>query len=105
MCWTETQRNWTSTKFDRTSTVGDIENLSVTDEFVCDGVSDKFTLTWLASPDKKSITPLLDGKLVFGSDYTVEYYQVKVSQTGIDVPVLSQLGDWSNINPCTDIPE
>ena len=88
------RKNIIGMKFDRTSTVGDVNNLTVTDEFTCDGVTNKFTLTWLASPDKTSITPLLDGKLIFGSDYTVEYYQVKVSQTGIDVPQTFPKYSW-----------
>ena len=88
------RKNIIGMKFDRTSTVGDIIDLTVTDEFVCDGTLDKFTLTWLASPDKRTITPLLDGKLIFGADYTIEYYQVKVSQTGIDIPQAFPKFSW-----------
>jgi hypothetical protein len=88
------RKNIIGMKFDRTSTVGDIVDLTVTDEFVCDGTLDKFTLTWLASPDKRTITPLLDGKLIFGADYTIEYYQVKVSQTGIDIPQAFPRNSW-----------
>ena len=88
------RKNIIGMKFDRTSAVGDLTNLTVTDEFLCDGTLDKFTLTWLASPDKKTITPLLDGKLVFGTDYTIEYYQVKVSQSGIDIPQAFPRNSW-----------
>jgi hypothetical protein len=88
------RKNIIGMKFDRTSTVGDIIDLTVTDEFVCDGTLDKFTLTWLASPDKRTITPLLDGKLIFGADYTIEYYQVRVSQTGIDIPQAFPKYSW-----------
>ena len=88
------RKNIIGMKFDRTSTVGDIVDLSVSDEFLCDGTLDKFTLTWLASPDKRTITPLLDGKLIFGADYTIEYYQVKVSQAGIDVPQAFPRNSW-----------
>ena len=88
------RKNIIGMKFDRTSVVGDLVNLTVTDEFLCDGTSDKFTLTWLATPDKKTITPLLDGKLVFGTDYTIEYYQVKVSQTGINIPQAFPRNSW-----------
>lgn len=88
------RKNIIGMKFDRTSTVGDIVDLTVTDEFLCDGTLDKFTLTWLASPDKRTITPLLDGKLIFGADYTIEYYQVKVSQTGIDIPQAFPRNSW-----------
>jgi hypothetical protein len=88
------RKNIIGMKFDRTSVVGDLVDLTVTDEFLCDGTADKFTLTWLASPDKKTITPLLDGKLVFGTDYTIEYYQVKVTQTGIDIPQAFPRNSW-----------
>ena len=88
------RKNIIGMKFDRTSTVGDIIDLTVTDEFVCDGTLDKFTLTWLATPDKRTITPLLDGKLIFGADYTIEYYQIKVSQNGIDIPQAFPRNSW-----------
>ena len=88
------RKNIIGMKFDRTSVVGDLVDLTVTDEFLCDGTADKFTLTWLASPDKKTITPLLDGKLVFGTDYTIEYYQVKVTQTGINIPQAFPINSW-----------
>lgn len=89
------RKNTIGIKFDRTSTIGDISNITtVTDEFLCDGITDKFTLTWLASADKRTIIPLLDGKLVFSADYTVEYYQIKVSQTGIDIPQAFPNNSW-----------
>ena len=88
------RKNIIGMKFDRTSTVGDLVDLTVTDEFLCDGTADKFTLTWLASPDKRTITPLLDGKLIFGADYTIEYYQVKVSHTGINIPQAFPRTSW-----------
>lgn len=88
------RKNIIGMKFDRTSVVGDIVDLTVTDEFLCDGTLDKFTLTWLASPDKRTVTPLLDGKLIFGADYTIEYYQVRVSQTGIDIPQAFPRNSW-----------
>jgi hypothetical protein len=37
---------------------------------------------------------LLDGKLVFGTDYTIEYYQVKVTQSGIDIPQAFPRNSW-----------
>jgi hypothetical protein len=88
------RKNIIGMKFDRTSTVGDIVDLTVSDEFVCDGTSDKFVLTWLASPDKRSITPLLDGKLIFSADYTIEYYQIKVAQADIDVQKAFPKNSW-----------
>ena len=88
------RKNTIRMKFDRTSTIGDISNIPVTDEFLCDGTADKFILTWLASADKRTIIPLLDGKLVFSADYTLEYYQVKVSPTGIDIPRAFPNNSW-----------
>ena len=89
------RKNIIGLKFDRTSTVGDLTNLTVTDEFLCDGTLDKFTLSWLASPDKQNIIPLLDGKLVFGTDYTIEYYQIAEENVGIDVPRTFPENSWT----------
>jgi hypothetical protein len=91
---TNTRKNTIGMKFDRTSSVGDITELTVTDEFLCDGTSDAFTLTWLASPDKRKITPLLDGKLVFGSDYTIEYYKIKIEHSGLNVKGAFPKNSW-----------
>ena len=88
------RKNIIGMKFDRTSLNGDLIDLTVTDEFICDGTLDKFTLTWLASPDKKTITPLLDGKLIYGTDYTIEYYQTKVSDRYVDVDKSFPKGSW-----------
>ena len=93
------RKNIIGMKFDRTSIEGDIIDLTVTDEFVCDGTADKFTLTWLASPDKKSIIPLLDGKLVFSVDYTIEYYQIKVANTGMDLDQAFPSNSWEGESP------
>jgi hypothetical protein len=89
------RKNIIGLKFDRTSTVGDLTNLTVTDTFICDGTLDKFTLSWLASPDKQNITPLLDGKLVFGTDYTIEYYQIAEENVGIDVSRTFPENSWT----------
>jgi len=89
-----TRKNLIGMKFDRTSAIGELVNTTVTDEFLCDGVTNKFTLTWLASPDKKTITPLLDGKLIFGADYTIEYYQIKVEKDGINIPGAFPRNSW-----------
>jgi len=61
-------------KFDRTNKRDQIGNLSVTDNFVCNGSDNKFVLNWLAEPDKFKIDVSLDGGSVLRSDYTIEYY-------------------------------
>lgn len=68
------RKNLIGIKFDRVSADNEIGITSVTDTFVCSGEQDKFVLTWLAEPNKLTIIPLLDGKLVLSTDYTIEYY-------------------------------
>jgi hypothetical protein len=88
------RKNIIGLKFDRTSVEGDLVDVDAYDEWVCDGSSDKFTLTWLANPDKSTIVPLLDGKLIFSTDYTIEYYQVKVSPDQFDVAGAFPKSSW-----------
>lgn len=69
------RKNLIEMKFDRVSVSSEINNEEVTYTFPpCSGVDNKFVLPWLASPDKTTIVPLLDGKLVLSTDYTIEYY-------------------------------
>jgi hypothetical protein len=68
------RKNLIGIKFDRVSATNEIGIIRVADTFVCSGEHDKFVLTWLAEPDKLNIIPLLDGKLVLSTDYTIEYY-------------------------------
>ena len=61
-------------KFDRTSSVSQINSTQYVDEFVCNGSETEFVLSWLATPDKSTITVTLDGTYVLTSDYTIQYY-------------------------------
>ena len=86
-------------KFDRVSSTGDLTNLNATDEFVCDGTTDKFILSWLPSPDKTTIVPLLDRKLIFEADYTIEYYQVNTENIKNDVTKMFPTNSWEGERP------
>ena len=68
------RKNSITIKFDRVSTVDQIGDLQVTDQFVCDGSQNEFALNWLAQPNKQKINITLDGDLVLIADYTVVYY-------------------------------
>ena len=68
------RKNLIGMKFDRVSADNEIGITRVTDSFVCSGEQDTFVLTWLAEPNKWNINPTLDGKLIFSTDYTIEYY-------------------------------
>jgi hypothetical protein len=61
-------------KFDRTSRHPQLRNVTATDNFHCNGSDTEFILSWLAEPDKAKISVTLDGSLVLGADYTIEYY-------------------------------
>jgi hypothetical protein len=61
-------------RFDRISKKSEIEDISVTDTFICQGDKNKFILSWLADFDKLKIVPTVDGKLVLSADYNIEYY-------------------------------
>lgn len=61
-------------KFDRTSRQPQLRNITTTDNFHCNGSDTEFVLSWLAEPDKSKISVSLDGSLVLGADYTIEYY-------------------------------
>lgn len=61
-------------KFDRITDRPEIGNTEVTDRFVCNGSNNSFELSWLAFPDKKSITVTLNGLRVLWADYKLVYY-------------------------------
>ena len=61
-------------KFDRISRHPQLQNITATDSFYCNGSDSEFILSWLAEPDKSKIDVTIDGSLVLGADYTVEYY-------------------------------
>jgi hypothetical protein len=68
------RKNTVGIKFDRVGTGYELGDTTVTETFVCSGDANKFVLSWLAEPNKSNITPLVDGKLVLATDYTIEYY-------------------------------
>jgi hypothetical protein len=74
---TEIRKNIIGFKFDRVGVNNEIGTVRTEDVFVCPGDRDRFTLTWLAEPDKSTITPTLDGKLILATEYTIEYYTEK----------------------------
>jgi hypothetical protein len=67
--------NKISMKFDRISrkALAGYQN-QTTDRFLCDGIKDKFVLNWLVCPNKSKINILLDGVLVFNSEYSIQYF-------------------------------
>jgi len=69
------RKNKIGLRFDRISKGVEITDTYVTDKFDCTGEQNSFVLTWLANPDKSTITPTIDGKLVFATDYKLEYYK------------------------------
>jgi hypothetical protein len=73
----KTRKNTIGIKFDRVNPKSELVNVRVVDTFICSGSVNEFVLTWLANPDKLSIVPTLDGKLILGDDYTIEYYTEK----------------------------
>ena len=61
-------------KFDRVSRTTEIDTLSASDSFVCNGTDAEFTLSWEAETDKSKISVTLDGSLILSADYLVEDY-------------------------------
>lgn len=61
-------------KFDRINRYNQIGNINTSDSFVCNGVQNEFVLSWLAEPNKNSITVTLDKVRVLSADYTISYY-------------------------------
>lgn len=70
----EVRKNKIGIKFDRISKNVEILDVDVVDKFECDGEQNSFVLTWLANPDKSTIVPTIDGKLIFATDYRLEYF-------------------------------
>jgi hypothetical protein len=60
--------------FDRISTYNDIGDLLVTDYFTANNVKNKFTLSWLAQPDKSKISVYFNNVLVLPTEYTITSY-------------------------------
>jgi len=93
------RENTIGMKFDRVSLVGDLTDLNASDEFICDGVTNKFTLSWLPSADKTQIVPLLNGKLIFSTDYTIEYYQTDIKSNPTNVTAMFPKNSWEGEKP------
>lgn len=69
------RKNKIGIKFDRISKDVQIQDVEVYDKFICDGETNVFVLTWLAAADKSTIVPTLDGKLIFATDYKLEFFK------------------------------
>ena len=68
------RRNTLDIRFDRISSVNQIGDIDVVDEFYCDGSKTEFVLSWVAQADKQIIDVTLDNDLVLIADYTIKYY-------------------------------
>jgi len=66
----------TTIKFDRISKGNEIGSLTATDTFICDGVTNKFTLNWLAQPNKSLITIKLTKAGLPNGTVSVEDYTI-----------------------------
>jgi hypothetical protein len=73
------RKNLIGMKFDRVSINNEIRNVQVTESFTCNGVSTEINLSWMANPDKLTITPYLDGRLILASDYRIVNYSKNAS--------------------------
>lgn len=73
------RKNTISIKFDRTGSQDELTYAPVTESFICAGNTNRFRLVWLAEPNKANIVPLLDGKIVYAVDYTIEYFTENVN--------------------------
>ena len=60
--------------FDRISTYNDMGNMLVTDYFTANNVKNKFTLSWLAQPNKSKISVYFNNVLVLPTEYTIKSY-------------------------------
>lgn len=72
---TTIRSNLITMRYDRVSKSQDITELSVTDNFVGNGSTAEFTLSWLAQPDTASIAVFLENNKVFDTDYEIVYYR------------------------------
>ena len=75
---TDTDRKTDTTiKFDRISKHDEIGAMTVVDNFICDGKTTEFKLSWLAQPDKSLINLKITGTgtnvgSILGEDYTIK---------------------------------
>jgi hypothetical protein len=66
--------NTITLKYDRISRFAENKTLDVVDQFICDGETSEFVLTWLAYPEKTEIFVTLGNNKVLDTDYTIVYY-------------------------------
>lgn len=76
----ETRKNIVSMRFDRYSRNSEIGNIEVTEEFTCDGTNFEFVLQYWADPDKLTIFPTLDKKLVLAANYKIVDFSLTDNQ-------------------------
>jgi len=67
--------NQITLRYDRISRVQEIEDLTVIDSFIADGIRTEFRLSWLAEPNSDMIDVFLENNKVLASDYQIVYYK------------------------------
>jgi len=73
---TDTVRiNTITLRYDRISKDQTIDDLSVVDNFVGNGLRSEFELSWLAEPDANTISVFVDNNIVLKTDYEVVYFE------------------------------
>ena len=65
------RKNKIEIKFDRYTRTNTIGSTATSDTFTCNGLVNEFELTWYADTDKITITPTLDGRLIYADDYEI----------------------------------
>ena len=68
------RKNIIGIRFDRVNANPELSTNQITETFICTGINNTIDLTWYADAEKTNILPLLDGKLVFSTDYRIEHY-------------------------------
>ncbi len=67
------RKNLLNIKFDRVSSTQNILTNLIKEQFICDGSTIEFELSWSPTYKKENIFPTLDGKTIFATDYTILY--------------------------------
>jgi hypothetical protein len=76
------RNNTVEMKFDRISSNQQINTSTVTESFICDGETFRFTLGWAAENKKANINITLGGVRVLATDYNIETYRKTSSGFG-----------------------
>ena len=76
---TTIRSNIITMKYDRVSRGQDLEDLSVIDNFVGDGLKSEFILSWVAQPQDELISVFLDNNKILSSEYEILYYTSDVN--------------------------